>query len=289
MEQNKQSQSGSVIAVLEKEEAEKTQQTKTPKELAAAKLNLFSVDVLKDFEYHTSNQKKIMQNKENEKTEKKEITPLVPSTPVVARPLGKSAFSDMTQTSFQNKVEEKQDLEDVVEKTEEVVEEKIEEKQSLQQQVEQQQIQSESLFGEIDKIESINEEKIEEEIQISTKSKNKGYSFRMRLCTGVMCLLIALFGGWIIGNAVEIASTSAQIAETELAKDAYEANLFSYIQKIRQLDNWNENNLNSDSSLIPIEEIIPITPTPLKDPTSYEKESNWFDKICNWLSNLFGG
>ena len=62
MEQNKQSQSGSEIAVLEKEETEQKQQSApSSKEIAAAKLNLFSADVLKDFEYHTSNQKKILQ------------------------------------------------------------------------------------------------------------------------------------------------------------------------------------------------------------------------------------
>lgn len=288
MEQNKQSQSGSEIAVLEKEETEQKQQSApSSKEIAAAKLNLFSADVLKDFEYHTSNQKKILQNRDTERQTQKTITPLVPSTPVVAKPLIK-----LTQQEKQHSIpepEKQTEKKEVVETTEVVEDENVEQKQSLEQQVEEQQIQTESLFGEIDKIEDSNQEEIEEEIQAYTKSNNKGYSFRMRLCTGVMCLLIALFGGWIIGNAIEIASTSAQIAETEIAKDAYEANLISYLQKISQLDNWNDNNVNSDSTLIPIEEIIPITPTPLEDPTSYERESNWFDKICNWLSNLFGG
>ena len=27
----------------------------------------------------------------------------------------------------------------------------------------------------------------------------------------------------------------------------------------------------------------------VEDTTGYESESNWFDKICNWLSNFFGG
>ena len=288
MEQNKQSQSTTTIAVLEKEETENKQELiQSSNEIAAAKLNLFSADVLKDFLYHTSNQKKILQNKDTEKQEQKTITPLVPSTPVVAKPLVKlTQQNNQTSIPKAEKNEEKVEVEEISEK---VNDEKVEQKQDLEQQVEEQQISQESLFGEIDKIESTNQEEIEEEIQAYTKSNNKGYSFRMRLCTGVMCLLIALFGGWIIGNAIEIASTSAQIAETEIAKDAYEANLVSYLQKISQLDNWNDNNVNNDSALIPIEEIIPITPTPLEDPTSYERESNWFDKICNWLSNLFGG
>ena len=284
MEQNRQGQRESQIAVLEKEETESKQEKQlSSREIAAAKLNLFSADVLKDFEYHTSNQKKILQNKDLEKKEQKTITPLVPSSPVVAKPLVNLSIEEKP-------IVQSQPQEVIEEIPANFVEEKFEKiEQTLEEQVENQQIESESLFGEIDKIETSNEEDIEEEIQAYTKPNPKGYSFRMRLCTGVMCLLIALFGGWIIGNAIEIASTSAQIAETEIAKDAYEANLVSYLQKISQLDNWNDNNINSDSTLIPIEEIIPIIPTPLEDPTAYERESNWFDKICNWLSNLFGG
>ena len=284
MEQNRQSQNGSQIAVLEKEQTENKQEKQlSSREIAAAKLNLFSADVLKDFEYHTSNQKKILQNKDAEKKEQKTITPLVPSAPVVAKPFASVTFEEDVENQSQQQ-------EDITPNSEIVYEENTETlEQTLEEQVEKQQIQAESLFGEIDKIEGSNEEEIEEEIQTYTKPNPKGYSFRLRLCTGVMCLLIALFGGWIIGNAIEIASTSAQIAETEIAKEAYEANLVSYLQKISQLDNWNDNNVNSDSSLLPIEEIIPITPTPLEDPTAYERESNWFDKICNWLSNLFGG
>ena len=283
MEQNRQGQRESQIALLEKEETESKQEKQlSSREIAAAKLNLFSADVLKDFEYHTSNQKKILQNKDTEKKEQKEITPLVPSSPVVAKPLVNVVFEETSITPTKQ---------DVVEETPAKIEEETVEtiEQTLEEQVENQKIESESLFGEIDKIETSNEEEIQEEIQAYTKPNPKGYSFRMRLCTGVMCLLIALFGGWIIGNAIEIASTSAQIAETEMTKDLYEANLVSYLQKISQLDNWNDNNINSDSTLIPIEEIIPIIPTPLEDPTAYERESNWFDKICNWLSNLFGG
>lgn len=283
MEQNRQGQRESQIALLEKEETESKQEKQlSSREIAAAKLNLFSADVLKDFEYHTSNQKKILQNKDTEKKEQKEITPLVPSSPVVAKPLVNVVFEETSITPTKQ---------DVVEETPAKIEEETVEtiEQTLEEQVENQKIESESLFGEIDKIETSNEEEIQEELQAYTKPNPKGYSFRMRLCTGVMCLLIALFGGWIIGNTIEIASTSAQIAETEMTKDLYEANLVSYLQKISQLDNWNDNNINSDSTLIPIEEIIPIIPTPLEDPTAYERESNWFDKICNWLSNLFGG
>ena len=61
MEQDKFSQS-SRTAVLEKE----TQKAEpTSKELAAQKLNLFSADVMRDFKYHTENQKKILENKKN--------------------------------------------------------------------------------------------------------------------------------------------------------------------------------------------------------------------------------
>ena len=63
-----------------------------------------------------------------------------------------------------------------------------------------------------------------------------------------------------------------------------------YLSKISRLDSdVSQSDGPQDDSLFPIDEIITITPQPLEDPTAYEEESNWFDSICNWLRNLFGG
>ena len=107
----------------------------------------------------------------------------------------------------------------------------------------------------------------------------------------IWILAIAILGGWVIGNAIEIASTNSQIV-SEIGKgEEYQVNIIEYLSKIGKLDdNVSQTPPNpEDGSLFPIEEIIPITLQPLEDTTAYEQESNWFDKICNWLKNLFGG
>lgn len=260
MEQKYKSENNSTqIAVLEKETNQETVKQSTAKEIAAAKLNLFSADVLRDFEYHTQKAKQV-QERSAEVAPKQDILQQTKQQTQEIQEIEPEIQEETLEQQAENEVEDK-------------VEEEIDQ----------------ALFGTIDEIESTGEKEIEEEIKAFSKPNKKGFAFRFKLMTGVFCLLIALFGGWVIGNAVQISSTSAQIAQSTVDKEVYDANLLSYLSKISQLDNWNENNVNSDSALIPIEEVIPITPTPLEDPTSYERESNWFDKICNWISNLFGG
>jgi hypothetical protein len=145
--------------------------------------------------------------------------------------------------------------------------------------------QIESLYSTSLSIESTNDEQLEEELNSYSKNDTKSYKFRFRLLTGVFCCLLALLGGWIIGNVVEITSTNAKITTAT----EYSVNLKDLISNISRTDQNETPASPSDGTLLPIEEIIPITPLPLDEPTSYEEESNWFDKVCNWFNNIFGG
>ncbi len=127
-----------------------------------------------------------------------------------------------------------------------------------------------------------------EEIDNLTNVSQKSYKFRFRLLTGVFCCIMAILVGWIIGNSIEIATTSNQIVTETANQQEYNVNIAEYMSKISRLDN-DTSQSPDDDSLLPIDEIITITPQPLEDPTEYEEESNWFDSICNWLRNLFGG
>ena len=142
-----------------------------------------------------------------------------------------------------------------------------------------------ALFAESLSIEETNDTVLEEEVETYTKSDNKNYKFRLRLLTGVFCLVVAVLGGWIIGNIVQISSTTSEITTAT----EYSVNLKDLIKNISKTDKDDQPASPSDGTLLPIEEIIPITPQPLEDTTAYEEESNWFDKICNWFKNLFGG
>lgn len=133
-----------------------------------------------------------------------------------------------------------------------------------------------------------NDELTAKEVESIQNSSQKSYKFRFRLLTGVFCCIMAILVGWIIGNSIEIASTSNQIATETANQQEYNVNIAEYLSKISRLDS-DTSQTPDDDSLLPIDEIITITPQPLENPTEYEEESNWFDSICNWLRNLFGG
>lgn len=169
--------------------------------------------------------------------------------------------------------------------TNEKIEEVPQQEEQTVEQNEETEEQIDSLYATSLTLESTNDENLEKEINSYSKTETKSYKFRFRLLTGVFCCLLALLGGWIIGNVIEIASTNSQITSAT----EYSVNLKDLITNISRTDQEDTPSSPSDGSLIPIEEIIPITPQPLENPTDYEEESNWFDKICNWLNNVFGG
>ena len=259
MEQDKSLDSRvSTITLVESET-----QVQTKKEESLKKLNLFSKDVLENA--------KITQPSE----------PVVQAEPVVQT---KSIHSENLEkikehikASHYGTYTPKQNQEMVEEEL------KVVEQQPLAEEEFEEQI--ESLYSTSLTIESTNDEQLQEELNTYTKSETKSYKFRFRLLTGVFCCLLALLGGWIIGNIVEITSTNSQITEaTEHFVD-----LKDLITNISRTDQETTPASPSDGSLLPIEEVIPITPLPLEEPTAYEEESNWFDKVCNWLNNIFGG
>ena len=133
---------------------------------------------------------------------------------------------------------------------------------------------------------------IKKEIEKISQSPKKNYSFRIKLVAGVYCILVALFGGWVIGNAIDISHTNANIYETISETKEIESNIASIkdiVLKIKNLDDGSKN--PEDDSLIKemITKTIETTPEATTEPNEYTIESNWFDVFCNWLSKIFGG
>lgn len=166
---------------------------------------------------------------------------------------------------------------------------KAEAKKEEQREEEQEKV-VESLYDASLLIKPSENEDVEKELQNLTNEGQKSYKFRFRLLTGVFCCIMAILVGWIIGNSIELATTSEQIASSTATQEEYNVNIAEYLSKISRLDSdVQQSDGPKDDSLLPIDEIITITPQPLEDPTAYEEESNWFDSICNWLIHLFGG
>lgn len=131
-----------------------------------------------------------------------------------------------------------------------------------------------------------------EETKISQPNKppikpQKNYSFRIKLACGVYVILVALFGGWIISNAVNITNTNNQIVETVESNSQYEADIAKLVKSINDLNKANENDPSLEVSIIT--NTIEISPKPLDNPTQITPSSNWFDAICNWFARIFGG
>ncbi|MBO5884214.1 MAG: hypothetical protein J6Q51_00285, partial [Clostridia bacterium] len=170
-----------------------------------------------------------------------------------------------------------------VPETKQETKDEVVEEQSIEEDYQNEQI--ESLYSTSLSIESTSDEQLQEELGSYSKKDSKSYKFRFRLATGVFCCLLALLGGWIIGNVIQIASTNTEISKAT----EYSMDLKDLIKNISRTDQEQTPAKPSDGTLLPIEEVIPITPLPVEEPTEYEEESNWFDKICNWLNNIFGG
>lgn len=257
--------------VLEKENSHKETDNVNHNE-AARILNLFSNDILQETKINNSKEKSVTSsdtsnsinlNADLSKEVKLNSNILVTSF---------KQNSKIKENNFKENVEVKPK-----QRTQEKIEEKIEEK-------------VETLFNGSLQVEQTDDEQLEKEINTYSKKSNN-YKFRKNLITSVFCCMLAILGGWIIGNSIEIASANSQIVSQIEKQEEYSVNIIEYLSKIGKLDdNVNQTPPNSqDGTLFPIDEIIPITPQPLEDTTAYEQESNWFDKICNWIRNLFGG
>ncbi len=240
---------------------------------------------------------------EEEKTEEKPKNkidfskiPASKSTSSVDENKGENALSVMANVATNSSISQKSDeqkLNEIKEKIRQNIEtQKLEEKvETVAQETSEKIEQSvDTLFASSLEIKETNDEQIEKELSDNSSQKPKSYKFRFRLIACVFACLVAITGGWVIGNIVEISKTSAEIAQVTQTNSEYEVNIAKLIKKISKIDSGSDDVGDpSDGSLLPIEEIITITPQAQSDVTEYQKDSNWFDKICNFFRNLFGG
>ncbi len=171
-------------------------------------------------------------------------------------------------------------------KVEPVVEKQVQTEN--EKQIKEDNINFEKLIDEASEV-KIDEKAINKELKDVAPTPKKSYSFRIKLVTGVYCILVALFGGWVIGNAVDIARTNANIYETALEQERVSADIEKIVLKIKNFDDASQNPEDDSTIKKMITETIETTPEEPIEPNEYTIESNWFDVFCNWLSKLFGG
>lgn len=129
-----------------------------------------------------------------------------------------------------------------------------------------------------DMIEELSEEEREKVYVIDKddaepQQDKKKFSFKKI----VISILFGIFGIWGIVNITQIDLISSQVAD---ASSQYSMNLANYLNNLRNLDATNSENMQTLFETIPDQEI---------KASGIEKQSNWFDRFCNFLGGLFGG
>ncbi len=137
-----------------------------------------------------------------------------------------------------------------------------------------------------EKVEESLEKVIEEEEKtIKYKKTSPKVNFKVRLkiiAFGFLAVLTCLLG-WSIYNAVEIQTLRAQI---EVTNKTYAVNIYNYIKNISKADDLTSDSLYNLKDLSDAG-IVPLEPSALNKPVEYTIKSNWFNRFCNWLSNIF--
>ncbi len=108
-----------------------------------------------------------------------------------------------------------------------------------------------------------------------SKQENKPFTFSKRLKVILFAIVFIVGGAFCLSSGIDMinSSTAMQVAQTE-----YELSLSKLIKKISKIDSGNKTL-----------ELIETYPDEFNEPSSIAENSNWFDKICNFISGLFGG
>lgn len=106
---------------------------------------------------------------------------------------------------------------------------------------------------------------------------------RFRIFIFGLISVLACMCGWSIYNVVEIKTLTAEI---EQANKIYSVNVYNYVKTISKADDLTNKDSITNLDSLSDAGIVPLQPTK-EDKSEYSVKSNWFDRLCNWLSNLF--
>ena len=121
------------------------------------------------------------------------------------------------------------------------------------------------------------------------KNVNAKLNFRGKLMVFGYASIVAILGFLAIFNVVQINNLNSQNAQIESQIHQSENKLGDLYEIYKELNNSDRiADIVDDKNMIKLESTSNSNIT-LREPKQYTKESNWFDKICNFFSSLFGG
>lgn len=128
-----------------------------------------------------------------------------------------------------------------------------------------------------DLTEGLSEQEQEKIFKIEKEESKKPKVKFGRMKWILLSILFAIFGVWGIVNISTLDSLGSQIASVEYT---YSIKLGKYLSNLAKLDLTSSENMQN---------LLPTIPDQKLDPTEIGAQSNWFDRICNFLGGLFGG
>lgn len=137
-----------------------------------------------------------------------------------------------------------------------------------------QQVVDSSLSSVIEKpnydfIEPLSESQQKKIFKVERSKRKKATSpLLKKISIAVFVLLVGVLGSWTVYNAVELSNVAVQ----------YNLKLDQYLMKLGTLDSASSTN-----------DLFETYPTEDKGASSIEKQSNWFDRFCNFIARFFGG
>ena len=107
------------------------------------------------------------------------------------------------------------------------------------------------------------------------ETRSKPFTFSKRLKFILFSIAFVIGGAFCLSSGIQLldATNALTAAQTQ-----YEISLAQLIKKMSKIDSGNN-----------LLELIETYPNELMEPSSIAESSNWFDKICNFISGLFGG
>lgn len=128
-----------------------------------------------------------------------------------------------------------------------------------------------------DLIETLPEEQHEKIFKVEKEEEKKAQVKFGKLKWIVLSVLLAIFGVWGIVNISTLDSLSSQVASVE---STYSLNLIKYTNKLIALDGASAENM---------ENLLPTIPDQQTEGSEIGQQTNWFDRVCNFIGGLFGG
>lgn len=112
-------------------------------------------------------------------------------------------------------------------------------------------------------------------VKLSKKQEKKKSSSKKRLSL-VLSIVLGVASVICLSNIIAVEQMSANLSEIEY--ELYEVNLPKYLKNIADLDSAKKGM-----------DFIETYPEDFLDAGEIGEKSNWFDKLCGFLSGLFGG